>query len=495
MSSSIAFLLGAGASQPYGVPTMAAFYVAFRSHLAKRHPKHFELLARLERGHSGGPYDLETLLSDLQLALSAGPSLKLLGLSVDADDLAASELAELRGYLDAFIIDTCERFDRESSASELLPLLKLSEIEPLWLFTTNYDRVVEQACEHNSVVYADGYEGEVGSPVADYTGVFEADVRVVKLHGSVNWYQDNPDGKLHRLDRGYSLPSKDFELVRGGQRLTPLMIIPTLEKQVLDRPYAQLAVRFTDVLRDLSLLIVAGNSLRDKHLLNYISDRLPRLQVLLLSPNASKNLARLGLGTSAYALDVGFRELLTTSAPALESLGRRVHDMQTPQEVGVVVRDFMAEVQENANADEAIKKNPELAVYDGLLRDTSVAQRTRAAAALGGYAHPSVVHRLAGVLKNDLADSVRAAAVGALIRMGTADAVSAAFAGLQDSSTAVQLEAVTGLLSRLSEAPVIAALESAKATLSKVAKQILENELSTLPAGRGVLSQHDGPRS
>jgi SIR2-like domain/HEAT repeats len=480
MSSPIAFLLGAGASQPYGVPTMVGFYAAFRDHLAKRHPKHFVLLEQLERGNSGARYDLETLLSDLQLALSAGASLKLLGVSIDPSQLSASELAELRGFLDAFIVDTCERFDRDRSAVELGPLLKLRTLGPLWVFTTNYDRIVEQACEQNGVEFADGFQADIGNPVADYTGVFDVGVRIVKLHGSVNWYQDNPDGKLHRLDRGYSLPSKDFALVREGQRLTPLMIIPTLEKQVLERPYAQLAVRLTDVLRDLPLLIVAGNSLRDKHLLNYISDRLPRLQVLLLSPNASRSLSRLGMGAGVQALDVGFRELLTTSSVALETLGRQVQAAQTPDAVGAAVRDFTAEVTANTKASDAMQANPELAVYDRMLRDESVAQRARAADALGAFAHPGVVHRLTEVLKSDPSESVRAAATSALIRVGTPNAIEAAFVGLRDSSKTVQLEAVTGLLTRLPDAAVTAALEQAKAGLSTAAQQILEHETASV---------------
>jgi hypothetical protein len=457
-------------------------YTEFREHLRQRHPKHFGLLERLERGHIGGSFDLETLLADLLLATSAAPSLRLLDVAVDPTSLFSEELAELRGFLDAFIIDTCERFDRKTSASELLPILKLRALGPLWIFTTNYDRLVEQACEQNAIDSADGFEGEIGDTVADYTGVFEKEVRVVKLHGSVNWYQDNPDGGLHRLDRGYSLPSKDFALVREGQRLTPLMIIPTLEKQVLDKPYAQLTVRLTDTLRELPLLIVAGNSLRDKYLLNFISDRLPRLQVLFLSPNASGHVLRLGLGTSTHSLDIGFREFLTTSGLALEQLGLDVQAAQTPEAVAEAVRAFVAEVTTNAQSDEIFTGNAELGLYNRMLTDPSVAQRARAASALATHSHPAVVRRLRSVLREDSSESVRAAAVGSLIAIGTTDAIEAACAGLGDGASAVQLEAVTGLLSRLPNTMIVERLEAVRPTLSKAAKNILDSELPAVSA-------------
>lgn len=479
MNNPIGFLLGAGASHPYGVPAMAAFYSAFRDHLMKRHPRHFALLQRLESGKRHAAYDLETLLSDLQLAMMAQESLALLGVDVDDASLAAVDLAELRGFLDAFIIDTCERFDRQNSAVEMTAILNLQRFGPLWIFTTNYDRIVEQACEHNGIGFSDGFRAPLGEPVADWSGEFEAGVRVVKLHGSVNWYRDNPGDALHRLDRGYSLPSKDFALVREGQRLTPLMIIPTLEKQVLERPYVDLTVRFTDILRDLPLLIVAGNSLRDQHLLNYVRYRLPRLQVLVVGPRASQLANRLQLGPAVHALDVGFRELLVTSAAGLIALAERLSGWRTADDVSTAVRQFIEDVSANAETEAVLQANPEFALYGRMLADESMAQRARGAAALGNHSHPAIVRKLAAVLKNDPEESVRTAAVSALIRLGTADAIASAAAALKDPSTSVQLEAVVGLVSRLPDASVKTVLESAAPSLAGPAKRILDAEMVT----------------
>jgi len=446
MNNPIAFLLGAGASFPYSVPTMDGFYTAFKEHLQRRHRTHFALLSQFESSNRHPSYDLETLLSDLQLAASASDSLALLGVPSASVPLRTTELAELRAYLDAFIIDTCERFDRQS-AGDLSAMLALRQLGALWIFTTNYDRIVEYACEHANVEYSDGFEAIDGNPVADWTGNFDAGLRVVKLHGSVNWYRDNPGDGLHRLDRGYSLPTKDFALVRDDQRLTPLMIIPTLEKQVLERPHAQLAVRFTDVLRDLPLLIIAGNSLRDKHLLNYVADRMPRLQVLMISPHASDNIRRLNWDGKAQAADVGFKEFLLTSTGALQRLGQTLQGALNPDEVRHAVSAFVTEVSANVELDSMMKANPELERYRRLLESNNIAHRAQATEALATIAHPSVVERLATVMRDDRSEFVRTSAVSALIRIGSPAAIRAVENAFADVSISVQLEAMAGLIS------------------------------------------------
>lgn len=448
MSNPIAFLLGAGASVHYGVPSMAPFYKAFREHLQRRHPDHFKLLERFEAAGRHAAYDLETLLSDLQLATSAMEGRGLLGLPNEGTGELTVQLAELRGFLDTFVIDACERFERERSAQELNTILQMRELGPLWIFSTNYDRVVEHACEQNQVTFSDGFTGGNGKTVADWNGDFSASVRLAKLHGSVNWYQDNPGPGLHRLDRGYPLPSHEFGLVRNDQRLTPLMIIPTLEKQVLTAPYTDLSVKLNDELKTLPLLIVAGSSLRDQHLLNYIRVRLPRLHVLLVSPNANTLRVRLNLGPSVHSLDVGFQDFLISAKTLLPELGNTITENPAPERVGAEVETFAIRVKSAATSQATLEALPEFQAFGKLLSSASQSERVRGINELGATAHPALIERFTVLLKNDLSESVRTAASSTLIRMGSAESLEAAKVGLSDKSQAVQLETVLGLLKR-----------------------------------------------
>jgi hypothetical protein len=445
MSNPIAFLLGAGASYPYGVPMMAGFYAEFRAHIERRHPHCFALLQTFERTGGHVKPDLETLLSDLQGVLGTSRGLALAEKDPTVMNVELEVARELRGYLDAFIIDRCERFDREKVASELGPILALREVGPVWVFSTNYDRVVEHACEAHSIAWSDGFEPGSPKAVADWISRFDTDMRIVKLHGSVNWYEDDPGGALHRLDRGYSLPAHDFRLLRGDQRLRPLMIIPTLEKEALAKPYIGLAVRFTDVLKESRILIVAGNSLRDRHIKEYIQHRLENLHVLLVSPSASRSRNIFGDPERTHALDAGFSEFLTLGGAALAQLARTAVGSD---DVGVAaaVKQFIADASQGVEDFGAVSTNPDLERLWKQLDAPSGVIRLHAVKELAKHPHPAISRRLTGILQNDTNSVVRVAAIDSLAQLNGQDA--ATFLGdvlLKDASADVQVEAALAL--------------------------------------------------
>jgi SIR2-like domain/HEAT repeats len=447
MNNPIAFLLGAGASYPYSVPMMAGFYDEFRAYVEQRHPHCFALLKIFERTGGHAKPDLETLLSDLQgvLGVSRGLALADKDLAVMTTELDVAR--ELRGYLDAFIIDRCERFDREKVTRELGPILDLREVGPVWVFSTNYDRVIEHACEAHHVPWSDGFESGSPKAVADWTNRFDTDLRIVKLHGSVNWYEDDPGGELHRLDRGYSLPAYDFRLLRGDQRLRPLMIIPTLEKEVLAGPYIGLAMRFTDVLKESRILVVAGNSLRDRHIKEYIQHRLKDLHVLLVSPSASRNRDIFGVRNRdrTHALDAGFSEFLTLGGAALAQLARTAVAADDAG-VAAAVEQFIADVSQGVEDAGAVSTDPDLARLWKQLDAESGASRVQAVKELAKHPHPAISRRLAGILNNDTSSVVRVAAIDSLAKLnGQNAATSLGDVLLKDTSPDVQVEAALAL--------------------------------------------------
>jgi len=445
MTSPIASLLGAGASYPYGVPMMTGFYAEFRTHLERRHQHCFALLKTLEEHGDHARPDLETLLSDLQSVLGLEVGLSAIGKEpATHEEIAVAR--ELRGYLDAFIVDRCERFDREKAGRELPALLALRKVAPVWVFSTNYDRIVEHACEANSVQWSDGFQSGAPQAVVDWRGDFDKDIRIVKLHGSVNWYEDDPGGAIHRLDRGYSLPAHDFRLQRANQVLRPLMIIPTLEKAAMRDPYIGLAVRFTDVLRETRLLVVAGNSLRDKHIKAYVKGRLAHLHVLLVSPSAASSRDILGDTSRTHALNAGFSEFLTLGGQALLQLATTVNAAGDDAEVGAAIEKFIADVSREVSDEGVVRADPGMAALWRQLEDGSTAKRIEAVKALTGYTHPAIVRRISTALAHDASPHVRVAAVDALMTLaGTQAAPALGKALIEDTVEDVQLEAALAL--------------------------------------------------
>jgi len=77
----------------------------------------------------------------------------------------------------------------------------ISRLYPIQLFTTNYDLLAEQALEENRVPYFDGFVGTRDTffdlQAMEQDALPTRWARLWKIHGSVNWTEDQ-DGKIHR---------------------------------------------------------------------------------------------------------------------------------------------------------------------------------------------------------------------------------------------------------------------------------------------------------
>lgn len=284
-----AFLLGAGASFPFGIPMMREFYESFRAYVKLSRTHCFPLLEQLTNSATH-TVDLEYLIQQIERVRGIKSGLSALG--QDAGNMAdhLHHADELRGYLDMFLIETCENFDRRKVESIFSRLVRLAHDENAFIFSTNYDRLVEVSAASLNLQCSDGFEPMSSLPESNWTGAFSEKLRLIKLHGSVNWYEEEQSERLYRLERGYSLPSHEYRLSHGDRALKPLMIIPTLEKAILKPPYTALLTQFGDALKDIDVLIVIGNSLRDDHLRGLIIERSSNLEIILVNPTADSQL-------------------------------------------------------------------------------------------------------------------------------------------------------------------------------------------------------------
>ena len=132
----------------------------------------------------------------------------------------------------------------------------IQRTHPVEIFTTNYDLLMEQALEQHRVPYFDGFVGSHHSFFDSYA--IEEDVlpsrwaRLWKLHGSVNWCQN---------DKGVSRSENN-----SGQRH---VIHPSHLKYEESRrmPYLAMIDRLRSFFKKTSpILITCGYSFRDQHL-------------------------------------------------------------------------------------------------------------------------------------------------------------------------------------------------------------------------------------
>lgn len=176
-------------------------------------------------------------------------------------DLSATDL----GRLDDKICDLIHQ-----SADKALPDVEtpyhhvaswidaISGTHPIEVFTTNYDLLAEQALERHRIPYFDGFAGAqrplFDSRTMEEDGLPPRWVRLRKLHGSINWYQN-----------------ERLEIFRGTTQETDRkrIIYPSHLKYQESRrmPYLAMIDRLREFLRDPnSALILCGYSFRDDHI-------------------------------------------------------------------------------------------------------------------------------------------------------------------------------------------------------------------------------------
>lgn len=200
-----------------------------------------------------------------------------------------------------------------------------------WIFTTNYDLFNEAALDRLGVPYANGFSGSVErrfSPAnyryslverMDLTNqkwsAVDSYIYLCKLHGSVNWVED--EAGLFRIRETH-----DTE----DPRLDRAMIYPTPAKQSASfgTPYADLFREFqSQVVREQSVLVTVGFGFGDEHINNIIFQALTVPSFRLVAfidpqsdgiPDTLRKLADPRLGLSAALVVKVPAQLISSTA-------------------------------------------------------------------------------------------------------------------------------------------------------------------------------------
>lgn len=448
MTNSAVFLLGAGFSAPFGVPTMMPFLRSFQADAKKKYTSLYDTLAQhLSRLPDDG--DIEGLLTSLGSAerLRSGlpPNMSV------PDHLLQweSESRDLKAHLVSYIVEQCERFDRAHVEKVLTPLIsafaKNDAFREVHLFTTNYDRVIEHACEADDITFSDGFaESKLAAP---WTRAFDGRIRLCKLHGSVTYYVDrHPRGEpiFWRLDRGYPLPGPDFRLTREGHEIEPLMVLPTLEKEALGDPYGHLNHLFVDTMARANVVVAIGTSLRDRHLVSAITYNSASIVLLVVDTEPANALARVP-GVTGVPLRTDANDFLNVSRERLVGLLERCMAESDKAEIEGHVKVFAeSEVRDIARWKSMTEEQRAALSAIGTGGTESVI--VTALQTLYGVADARAMQVVAKMCAPSNARSVRKASAACLGLSGNPSVVALlAPVALDDDSPDVRLEAYLGL--------------------------------------------------
>jgi hypothetical protein len=204
--------------------------------------------------------NIENILSLVRSKIDAiGPGEKLLNL--EKKDIEKLE-TNIRNTIAKSVSPKEERIPKEIPHYLFAAWMKrANRNQPIEIFTTNYDLLIERALDYEQIPYFDGFVGS-------FEPFFYADclededylppkkwVRVWKIHGSVNW-------KIKTINKRNTIIRKD--ITESGE-----MILPSHRKYDESRkqPYTALIDRLSMSLnKDHSLLITCGYSFGDQHI-------------------------------------------------------------------------------------------------------------------------------------------------------------------------------------------------------------------------------------
>ena len=303
--------LGAGASKPLGIPTMAEFTDAVVKDLDSRGMQTWgslvkDLLARVAT--AGLKPDIESVLSVLQglgnpqkALADVGAQAILFGnpFSLSKENNVAKVAIE---QIEEAIHRRCVGIDHQSAidlfgalwdalwANIAFPVAQNNlfsvGVGPLMkIFTTNYDLAVETFLKSRNYGFDDGFhQDDVGDIAFDGNWV-QGKVSLFKLHGSVD-YLVKKDGKVTRTEALLQEADPFGRAVKERR-----MIYPTGEKYATRSPYYEYLGQLRQALTKEQVCIALGYSFRDTPINNAFLDgiqRNPKLRILVVGPSASQ---------------------------------------------------------------------------------------------------------------------------------------------------------------------------------------------------------------
>lgn len=280
MTTTIALLLGAGASKPLGIPTTDEMAKEFLQTTKN------QKLKDIVDSVTTDP-DIETVITIVR-RIKELPKNEGLNLLNDTKVISkfvnfSTEFAKTENELTKFIREKCLNPDQEKATENYLSLLKLGDVADVKIFTTNYDKAVENVCNTERIEYSDGfkYSNIDGFPILDPSSFEKGDIRIYKLHGSVDWWSDTTRRKVFRLN---------LEL-EGVKNVNNLMIYPAQKDDVFNYPFNILQSILIRTLHDVDEFIVIGHKFADQNIVSAIKVVLEQrsdFKLTIVNPSATK---------------------------------------------------------------------------------------------------------------------------------------------------------------------------------------------------------------
>lgn len=121
------------------------------------------------------------------------------------------------------------------------------------IVTTNYDRVLENVFAYHSLAYSDGFLGKNLSLFDDSTFKDGDNINIIKVHGSLNWFEQNGEIRFFKSHEGLEVPQ---------------IICPSKNKfqEAYKSPYRELIQKSDELIKKAQSFLAVGFGFNDEHL-------------------------------------------------------------------------------------------------------------------------------------------------------------------------------------------------------------------------------------
>lgn len=280
LSDTPMLLIGSGYSSSHGLPGMSS--------LAKH------LLSELDSKYSTDPCWCsfrENLNNgqDLEAALTG------LALSDDLLNDIRIKTWELISRKDLELFDKIIYDNEELPLSQLLRYFYRSQPQKIDIVTTNYDRIIEYACDAANLPVNTGFGGYYSKRYIDFFPI-QKSVNLIKVHGSLDVYRDTHGAAI-------SLPLQR----KIPQSLFPEIITPGLSKyqEVLRGTPRQLLSKADDAIRFAKGFLCIGYGFNDEQIQeNIIQKARNGTPIVLITRSVSEKAARLLANNAKNAISI-----------------------------------------------------------------------------------------------------------------------------------------------------------------------------------------------
>ena len=328
-TKNLSFLLGSGCSsfidetgQEIGIPTMKLLCKEFYN--ARNEEATENILSEDDRNWLQQELKIditqECLNDNLERFLEILYSLHFYHCYVDSASIRtlASKTSQIIEKTKLYILKKVLNESNQTNDGQLLDLYKQFYRKLLYrnsnltkpnIFTTNYDLYSERALDSLGIHYINGFSGGLNkffNPTTfNYAYAEKMDISqnkwcvidnfiyLYKIHGSVNWIEDNTnDSKLFSIKE---IQEPNFERLKEEGTF---MIYPSPKKQnaSLGSPYSDLFREFQKrIMVNNTVLLTIGYSFSDEHINNiiYQSFTIPSFRIIIFGDKESPSIKRL----------------------------------------------------------------------------------------------------------------------------------------------------------------------------------------------------------